>query len=158
MVKNAFSLAALAATAALVTSAILTGTARAGTPATVTVIPWTGPLVFNPCTGHLIDLNGDRRFIERTVLENGVEHSIFSSVDAGIEATDTVTGTTYIWNHHTSLEFYWRLGVPSTQTSEVNAVLVGAPGGFRLTGLLRFTISATGSVTASFDRFDITCL
>src|SRR5438067_12142380 len=103
-----------------------TASGQAGTPATVYVVPWNGPLVFNPCTGHLIDLNGDRRFVERTVLENGVEHSIFSSVDAGIRAVDTVTGATYIWNHHTSLEFYWRLGVPSTQTSEVSAVLVGS--------------------------------
>jgi hypothetical protein len=158
MVKGTFRLAALAAMILVVMLAAVATAASAGTPATVTVIPWTGPLVFNPCTGHLIDLNGDRRFVERTVLEDGVEHSIFSSVDAGIVATDTVTGTTYIWDHHTSLEFYWRLGVPSTQTSQVSAVLVGAPGAFRLTGLLRYTITATGAVTASFDRFDITCL
>jgi hypothetical protein len=131
--------------------------AKAGTPATVYVVPWNGPLLFNPCTGHLIDLSGERRFVERTVLENGVQHSIFSSVAAGIRAVDTVTGETYIWNHHTSDTLYWNQGVPSTQTSEVNAVLVGGAGGFRLTGLLRYTISATGDLRASFSYFDIVC-
>jgi len=130
---------------------------KAGTPATVSVVPWNGPLVFNPCTGHVIDLIGERRFVERTVFENGVEHSIFSSVAAGIRAVDTVTGQTYIWNDHTSLELYWNQGVPSTQTSEVNAVLVGGAGSFRLTGLLHYTISATGDLRASFSRFDIIC-
>jgi hypothetical protein len=66
--------------------------------------------------GHLIDLSGERRFVERTVLENGVQHSIFSSVAAGIRAVDTVTGETYVWNHHTSDVLYWNQGVPSTQT------------------------------------------
>jgi hypothetical protein len=157
MVARIFTFAALLAGIAAMTLLGGIANAKAGTPATVTVVPWDGPLVFNPCTGHVIDLSGERRFVERTVLENGVEHSIFSSVDAGISAVDTVTGQTYIWNHHTSLEFYWRLGVPSTQTSEVNAVLVGGAGSFRLTGLLRYTISATGDLRASFDRFAIVC-
>ena len=149
----------LAAVALIGVTVLLAGTtsATAGTPATVSVVPWNGPLLFNPCTGHLIDLSGERRFVERTVIENGVEHTIFSSVAAGIRAVDTVTGETYIWNHHTSLEFYWNQGVPSTQTSEVNAVLVGGAGGFRLTGLLRYTISATGELKASFSYFDIVC-
>jgi hypothetical protein len=36
-------------------------------------------------------------------------------------------------------------------------VLVGGTGGFRLTGLLRYTISATGDLRASFSYFDILC-
>jgi hypothetical protein len=150
----------LAALVAAIGATMLVGaiaSAKAGTPATVSVVPWNGPLLFNPCTGHLINLSGERRFVERTVFENAVEHSIFSSVAAGIRAVDTVTGETYIWNHHTSLEFYWDLGVPSTQTSEVNAVLVGGSGSFRLTGMLRYTITATGDLRASFFHFDILC-
>jgi hypothetical protein len=157
MIGRSFRLVALVAAigAASLVGAMASG--KAGTPATVSVVPWNGPLLFNPCTGHLINLSGERRFVERTVFENGVEHSIFSSVAAGIRAVDTVTGETYIWNQHTSLELYWNQGVPSTQTSEVNGVLVGGAGGFRLTGLLRYTISATGDLRASFDRFAIVC-
>jgi hypothetical protein len=157
MIGRTLRLAALVAAIGAVSLVGAMANGTAGTPATVYVVPWNGPLLFNPCTGHLIDLSGERRFVERTVFENGVEHSIFSSVAAGIRAVDTVTGATYIWNQHTSLELYWNQGVPSTQTSEVNAVLVGGAGGFRLTGLLRYTISATGDLKASFDRFAIVC-
>ena len=138
-------------------SLLIPATASAGTPATVDRVT-IETTALNPCTGHLISISGVQRLVERTVIEGGVQHTVVHAVDAGIKGVDVVTGETYVWIHQFVNVLYWDLGVPTQQTAEAIGMLVGPSGTLRFKSLLHYTVAASGSLTASFDRFEIACM
>jgi hypothetical protein len=130
--------------------------ARAGTPATVSVTPFVG-LVSNACNGHYIDISGEVHLVYR-LGENG-SVILSTSVIAGLKAVDTVTGETYVLNAVSTyvLQIY-TAGSGYVLAYQVNGVFVGGSSSFRSKGTVHTTVTPSGAVSTSFDRFESACM
>jgi hypothetical protein len=130
-------------------------TAQAETPATVSVTP-VELRFFNQCLGHIIDVSAELRLVYR-LDENGVV-ILSNSVIAGLRVFDSVTGETYVFSQVSTYVLNFTAEAGYNITFQVTGVFVGGTSSFLGKAIVHATITPSGTTTANFEFFELTCM
>lgn len=116
--------------------------------------------LFNPCTGELIDFEGQGHISVHGVMNNNKFsfHSHFNT--QGIHGVGQTSGLTYTGNEADNYSVNGSLTNPTlviTETQSFKMITAGGGNNFVVKALFHVTVTPNGDVTTLVDNFSIEC-